>query len=146
MVTQDKTMYIEVYSILGLLGKEYINKIPKSLYSIIETKASNIKELKYKSLKEINKDNIQKQSLAMIALIHSNYWCESKEEKDELNQIFVSNSIKNEREKREKYNPNNLFKESLNEEEKKEEAIVVYKKPLWKRIISKIKNFICGYN
>ncbi len=46
----------------------------------------------------------------MIALLHINYWCESKEEKEELNQIFENNFVKNEREKREKYNSDNIFK------------------------------------
>lgn len=144
MNTQEKTLYVEVYSILELLGKEYINKLPKSLYTMIESNANDIQDLKYKSLKDINKNNVLKKSLAMIALFHTNYWCDSQEEKDELKQIFLDNFINNEKEKREKFNPDNIFKEEFNIAEEKEVEIIIYKEPVpvWKKIINKIKSLI----
>lgn len=146
MNTQEKNIYIEVYNILEILGESYINKLPKSLYSMIERNATDIKNLKYKSLKEINTNNIQKESIAMIALFHTNYWCESQEEKDELKQIFTNNFENNEKEKREKFNPDNIFNKSLNIEEEKEVDIIVYKESFWQKIIRKIKEIICGHN
>jgi len=146
MNTEEKIIYIEVYNILELLGDEYINKIPISLYIMIKSNVTNIKDLKYKSLKDINKNNIQKKSLAMIALLHANYWCESQKEKEELIKIFTDNFIKNEKERRDRFNPDNIFNNNLNIEEKKITEIAVYKEPsLWKKIIGKIKNLIFGY-
>ncbi len=141
---EEKIIYREVYSILKLLGSQYIDKIPKSLYDMIRSNITNTRDLEYKSLKEINKNNIQKKSLAIVALIHISYWCESEKEKEELNQIFMDNFIKNEDEKREKYNPNNIFiKDSKMQVEKEVEDMIVYKEPLWKKIFNKIKGLFC---
>lgn len=137
-------IYTEVYSILELLGKQYINKIPKSLYNMIQSNVIDVNNLKYKSLKEINKNNIHKESLSMIALIHSNYWCESQEEKDNLESIFINNFVKNENEKREKFNPDNIFTTEDCAQETENANIVVYKEPLWKKIINKIKTIFYG--
>ena len=142
MSTQEKTVYIEVYSILKLLGKHYISKLPKSLYIMIENNVKDVKNLKYNSLKDIHKNNIQKKSIAMIALFHINYWCDSEGEKCELKQIFIENLINNEKEKREKFNPDSIFKKDIKKEEKEVTDIIVYKKSLWKRIINKIKEKI----
>lgn len=143
MSTEEKIIYIEVYSVLELLGEEYINRIPESLYTMIKNNVMNSKGLKYKSLKDINKNNIQKKSLAMIALLHTNYWLESQREKDELNKIFADNFIKNEEERRKKFNPDNIFNNNLKIEAKKEVDIIVYKEPsLWKKIIGKIKGLM----
>ena len=68
MDAKEKVVYVEVYNILQLLGKEYINKLPKSLYKMIKDNGTNsvdIKYCKYKSLKEIKKNNISKESLAL---------------------------------------------------------------------------------
>lgn len=139
MNTQEKIVYTEVYNILELLGKEYINRLPKSLYAMIEKNSKNIRNLKYKSLKDINKDNVLKKSIAMIALFHTNYWCDSEEEKEELKQIFSNNFINNEKEKREKFNPDDIFKKRLNEKEEKKTEIIEYKEPsIWRKIFDKI--------
>lgn len=137
-------IYIEVYSILELLGKQYTNKIPKSLYNMIQNNVIDVNNLKYKSLKDINKDNIHKESLSMIALIHSNYWCESQEEKDNLESIFINNFVKNENEKREKFNPDNIFTKEDCIQETENINIIVYKEPLWKKVINKIKKLFYG--
>ena len=142
MDIQEELIYIEVYSILKLLGNQYISKIPKSLYNLIEENVTDINTLKYHSLKEIKKDNIEKKSIAIIALLHINYWCKSKEEKEELNEIFKNNFIKNEKEKREKYNPDNIFKKNDNRKNinnQENSLIEVKKNNFITKLLSKIK-------
>lgn len=108
-------MYIEVYSILNLLGEAYIKALPKSLYQFIEENTEDIKKLKYKSLLEVNKNNTLKKSIAMIALFHLKYWCNTENEKKEIQLLLEKNYQKNEIEKRNKYNPEDIFKkDSIN--------------------------------
>lgn len=109
-----KEIYVEVYNILNLLGQEYINKLPSNLYEMIEKNVIDIEKIKYTSLSEINETNILKDSIAMIALFHYNYWCEFQEEKNELKLLLKNNSINNENKKREKYNPDNIFEKNIN--------------------------------
>lgn len=130
--------YNEVYNILNLLGKEYIRKIPKALYSMIEENAIKEENSKYKSLDEINKSNINKSSIAIIALIHLSYWCESDEEKEEINKILRNNEKKNEIEKREKYNPDNIFKEKIIEIDNANLPVEIKQESLFRKIIEKI--------
>lgn len=144
MNTKEKVVYVEVYNILQLLGKEYINKLPKSLYKMIKDNSASSMEskcCKYESLKDINTNNISKKSIAMIALFHTNYWCDTLTEKEELKKIFLDNFIKNEKEKRERYNPDNIFKKRTRTQQEKVE-LIEYKENIWKRIINKISHII----
>ena len=58
----------------------------------------------------LEKQQIKKEALSMIALFHLNYWCNSQEEKQELRDIFNENEIKYQAELKEKYNQDDLFK------------------------------------
>lgn len=134
--------YVEVYSILNLLGKDYIEKIPKSLYSLIEEKSGKKIDPKYKNLADLNPNNVEKSAISMIALIHLNYWCDTESEKNELKNIFLENQRRNEEEKRKKYNPDNIFKKDENDIEKMKQLVKVEEKESFlTKIIQKIKGF-----
>lgn len=92
----------------------------------------------------LTEQNISKEALSMIALIHLNYWCENEQEKAELNRIFKENAIKNEEERRLKYSPYNIFKNKKEVVHKEEESqnmqMVEYKENVFKRVINFIKS------
>lgn len=141
-------MYSEVYSILNLLGKSYIAKLPKSLFKMIEKEKSSTYNPQYSENQSLNEQNIKRESLSMIALFHLNYWCNSDEEKEQLKKLFKSNEEKHQAEIREKYNLDNLFKK--NKQETIQEAnvnsknltIVEYKESILKKFIDKIKGIL----
>ena len=141
-------MYSEVYSILNLLGSSYITKLPKSLFKMIEEEKSSTYNPQYREDQSLNEQNIKRESLSMIALFHLNYWCNSDEEKEQLKQLFKNNEEKHQAEIREKYNPDNLFKN--NKQETIQEAnvnsnnlaIVEYKESILKKFINKIKSLL----
>ena len=143
MNVQTQEIYSEVYSILNLLGESYIKKLPVSLFNMIKEEKRQDYNPKYDSKINLEQQNIKRETLSMIALFHLNYWCNSDEEKNELKTLFKTNEEKHQAEIREKYNPDNLFKNrSLQQEEStitNEVAMVEYKEPLFKRIINKIK-------
>ncbi len=141
-------MYSEVYSILNLLGNSYITKLPKSLFKMIEEEKSSTYNPQYSEDQSLSEQNIKRESLSMIALFHLNYWCNSDEEKEQLKQLFKDNKEKHQAEIREKYNPDNLFKN--NKQETIQEAnvnsnnlaIVEYKESILKKFINKIKSLL----
>ena len=141
-------MYSEVYSLLNLLGSSYITKLPKSLFKMIEEEKSSTYNLQYSEDQSLSKQNIKRESLSMIALFHLNYWCNSDEEKEQLKQLLKNNEEKHQAEIREKYNPDNLFKN--NKQETIQEAnvnsnnlaIVEYKESILKKFINKIKSLL----
>ena len=141
MNIKTKEIYSEVYQVLNLLGNEYIDKLPKSLFNMLEEKRNINYEPKYTEDLPLNKQNIKKETLSIIALLHLNYWCENENEKNELKQIFKNNEDNYQNELREKYNPDNIFKKHIQENiVKNEVSLVEYKESIFKRLINKIKS------
>lgn len=149
-----KEVYSEVYSVLNLLGNSYIERIPKKLYEMIEREKSSTYNPKFIKEKSLSEQNIKRESLSMIALLHLNYWCDSENEKQELLKLFKDNEEKHQAEIREKYNPDNIFKQNAEITPKQEviaEAPVnnmqlvevkedSWLKKVWKKIISFFSN------
>ena len=138
--------YSEVYGILNMLGENYIKRLPNSLYEMIRDSKSLTYNPQYSKEISLNEQNIKRESLSMIALFHLNYWCNSNEEKEQLKQLFKNNEEKHQAEIREKYNPDNLFKNRKQENTTESQpfindvAIVKYKeKNFLQKIFDKIK-------
>lgn len=141
MNIKTKEIYSEVYQVLNLLGNEYIDKLPKSLFNMLEEKRDINYEPKYTEDIPLNKQNIKNETLSIIALLHLNYWCENVNEKNELNQMLKNNEDRYQDELRKKYDPDNIFKKRVQENIiKKEVALVEYKEPIFRKLINKIKN------
>lgn len=141
MNIKTKEIYSEVYQVLNLLGNEYIDKLPKSLFNMLEEKRNINYEPKYTEDLPLNKQNIKKETLSIIALLHLNYWCENANEKNELNQMFKNNEDRYQDELRKKYDPDNIFKNHIQENIiKNEVSLVEYKESIFKRLINKIKS------
>lgn len=143
MNVQTQEMYSEVYSILNLLGESYIKKLPISLFNMIREEKRQDYNPKYDSKINLEQQNVKRETLSMIALFHLNYWCNSEDEKNKLKTLFKTNEEKYQEEIREKYNPDNLFKKRISQQEENtitnEVSMVEYKEPFFKRIFNKIK-------
>lgn len=141
MNIKTKEIYSEVYQVLNLLGNEYIDKLPNSLFNMLKEKRNISYTPQYIEDIPLNKQNIKKETLAIIALLHLNYWCENEKEKIELKQILKNNEDKYQQELRNKYNPENIFKKHKRENIVEDQvSMIEYKEPLFKRFISKIKS------
>lgn len=141
MNIKTKEIYSEVYQVLNLLGSEYIDKLPNSLLNTLKEKRNINYNPQYIEDIPLNKQNIRKETLAIIALLHLNYWCKNEKEKIELKQILKNNEDRYQQELRNKYNPKNMF--IKNKQEKiveSEVSLIEYNEPLFKRFISKIKS------
>ena len=137
-------VYSEVYQVLNVLGNEYISRLPKSLYNMLEEKRDITYNPQYNMEITLNRQNINKESLNILALMHYNYWCNNQDEKNELQNILKNNEELHEENLRKKYNPEDLFKNKKNNytnvDAVNNTAIVEYKENVFRRIINKIKN------
>ena len=141
MNIKTKEIYSEVYQVLNLLGNEYIDKLPNRLFNLLKEKRNVNYNPQYTEDIPLNKQNIKKESIAIIALIHLNYWCEDEKEKYELKQILKNNENKYQQELRNKYNPEDIFKKNNPENiVENQTSIIEYKEPLYKKFINKIKS------
>ena len=69
MNIKTKEIYSEVYQVLNLLGNEYINKLPNSLLNMLKEKRNINYNPQYIEDIPLNKQNIRKETLAIIALL-----------------------------------------------------------------------------
>ena len=136
--------YAEVDSILDLMDSKYILEIPKQLREMFKNKKSNTYTKTILANKPLQEQNLQKETLEILAVLNYNYWCKDEQKKKELAQLYYDNEIKQEQELREKYNPDNIFKNKRTEnfdiqENNQEVAMTVIEE---KGLLSKIINFI----
>ncbi len=146
MTINRKNSYVEILEILKYMDKIHVDKIPKKLIEFFEENKSNNYNFKYDSAVELDKQNLNDNTLALLAMLNLNYWCESEEHKKELIDRYNDNEQKYQEELREKYNPDNIFKKNNQEKSieknivKEEVAMVEYKESIFKKIINKIKS------
>ena len=115
MDIKTKETYSEVHSVLELLGEDYIRRLPSKMYNMIEEE--RLKEYNPSYSMPIKNENIKKEALAIIAVLHLNYWCETEEEKSRLNNLFENNYTKYQDELRNMYIVNSNEKEKEKEKE-----------------------------
>lgn len=145
MIINRKNSYVEILEILKHIDEIYVDKIPKKLIEFFEENKANNYEFKYDCTVELYKQNLNDNTLALLAMLNLNYWCESKEHRKELISRYNENERKYQEELREKYNPDNIFKKhnqekNIEEDVVKELAMVEYKESIFKKIINKIKS------
>lgn len=136
--------YSEVCTILNMLEDEYKERVPKNVMDFFEEE----RDKEYNPIIDVNipleKQNLKRKTLVLLAILNLNYWCDSEEEKQEILDSFAKNEelkrIK-EKELTENYNINNLFNKIENTENKTEVSLIEYKKQNFiQKIILKIKS------
>jgi len=138
--------YSEINEFLGLLTEEQRNKVPKKLRDFFreERDTNYIKGIRADI--PVNQQNFKEETLAIIALLNLQYWCQDENEKQRLKSIYANNEKVYQEMLQVKFNPDDIFKKrNIPKEEEETEkvssvAMVEYKEPLLKRIIDKIKN------
>lgn len=136
--------YSEVCTILNMLEDEYKERVPKNVMDFFEEE----RDKEYNPIIDVNipleKQNLKRKTLVLLAILNLNYWCDSEEEKQEILDSFAKNEeLKRLKEKEltENYNINNLFNKIENTENKTEVSLIEYKKQNFiQKIILKIKS------
>lgn len=142
--TDDNIMYAELSEILKMMEPEEVNKIPKKLLEVIEKEKSNTYIPNYSSKIELNSQNIKKETLAMLALLYINYWCEDENEKKEYLKLIEENEQKYRQQIREKTDIKYITRTQKIEKNNvpEQELAVVKNKSFIKNVIEKIKSFL----
>ena len=140
--------YSEVDAILEKMDKANVEKIPIKLRKMFKEEKDVEYQNKIDIYNKVQKKELEPKTLTLLAMLYLNYWCENDEEKNSLIKQYAENDRKSEEETREKYNPDNLFK---NKEKNKEQiannstetSLIIVKKEKWyKKIFNFIKKFI----
>lgn len=134
----------ELNEILENMSPELVNKIPKKFIAYLKNIASKTYQFEYDKTKTLKEQNIKPKTKGLLALIYKDFLCDEQEKQEYINHVSkILNDI--EQEKRERYNPDNIFK-THNQEQKIQEniikneiAMVEYRESIIKRFMNKIK-------
>ncbi|MBQ2937484.1 MAG: hypothetical protein IJE05_01150 [Clostridia bacterium] len=135
----------EVIIILNNMPIEYFNKIPTELIKAFEHNKDNDYNFFLDYSKDLKAQNISSFTLAILNNLYRDYWANEEERKEILEKEKYDLNIL-EQEKREKYNPDNIFKKVKKDEYINVEitennintALIEYKESFFTRF----KNFI----
>ena len=137
--------YTEVLEIIKYFPEEEYIKIPVEKIEFYKNNMDKDYNFKINPEIDLSEQSISPEANAIMINLFTDYYA-TEEQKIKIKNILDSNQQKEEQEKRERYNPDNIFK-NRNEENKKEEniiqnevALVEYKESIFRRFINKIKN------
>ena len=128
----------EIKCLLKYFPINYIKKLPTKLLEMIYRNSDEKYNIDVDLKKDLKNQNISKKTKDMLAVLTYNYWSRETERKDIIERLN-ENENNYQEELREKYNPDNIFKNRETKVEALENsvAMVEYKKS----IFSKIKNW-----
>ena len=145
MKSEEKIAYKQVITILDKMEPEYKEKIPKKLVKLFEENSAENYEFHLDLTRPLQEQELNSKTLALLAMLNLNYWCETEEEKQELIKHYTENERKYQEELRKKYNTDNIFQKN-NRENKQEEiteeqvALVEHRESVIRKLINKIKS------
>lgn len=133
--------YVEILEIIKYMEPECVNKIPKGLIEFFERQKDKNYEYHFDEEKDFSEQKISEETGGLLAMLALNYIA-NEENKEKIKEILIKNEEEYQKELREKYNPDNLFKDKQNiEENEPKQIILVEEKPWYKKILNKIKRF-----
>ena len=147
--TATRKAYSEVDEFIELLDDYEKYQIPDKLIEFFKREKD---DKYYKGINPnipVKNQGLMEETLAIIALLNLQYWCDDEDEKERLKKVYAENEEKYFKYMKEKYNPDNIFKkndteefnETINEISNNLPDVTEYKYSVWKKILKKIKKF-----
>lgn len=149
--------YKEIVEILKYVPEESVNKIPKEMRDMFEAEQLKTYNFQIYTEKTFEEQELLEETKAILANIFRDYWA-TDYQKARIIEKENQDREEWERQKREKYNPNDIFKnrntttkdndisqdiqEQLNEEYNKNLPMEVQKQNIFQRLLSFIKKLI----
>ena len=109
----DKKAYSELYAILQMLGKEYIDKIPEKIYKTIESRRDAAYNPVYNDMEEVLEGRVKRKTVSILALLDYNYFSISETDRMYMRYILEENESKYTKENKE-YRIVSTNKENVN--------------------------------
>lgn len=134
----------ETLDILNHMDKSYTDKIPKKFKDFLEKNKSDSYTPHLDHSKKIKEMNLKEKTKDILATIYMNYWCDAEQKENYIKKL-TQNEEKYQEELREKYNPNNIFKNKnqttiqQNQPVQDSIALVENKDSLFTKFIKKLK-------
>lgn len=139
-----KKAYCEVDAILEHMEDIYVTKIPSELRQLFKEQKNDeyIPQIDWNI--PLNEQNLMRKTIAILAMLNLDYWCEDEEERQQLRQLYKNNDKVLE-DSVEKYGVESLFKQPEIKEDKvsdtRTELVEVKQESFIKKILRKISTW-----
>lgn len=149
---KTRRAYAELDEFIEMLDDSDKNKIPSKVREFFkqEKDKNYIKHINRNI--PIDKQNLEEDTLALIALLYLRYMCNDENEKARLEKIYEENEKAYIEKNKEKYEPEEVLKrkneniENVTKEKtnakKESKALIKHKESIFRRIIKKLQIFI----
>ena len=137
----SKDTYEELYEILGLMDKATVMKVPIEILNTIKEQRNSNYQTRIDKNDIFNENNVKKETMDLLCYLDYHY-CMDKSKKDEVDKIRLQMIKEYEDKKREKYNPNAIFKKDEKIEQIVENSNNTSLIERTDSIFIKLKNFI----
>ena len=136
----------EVLAIIDYMEPNEKKQISSKFMDFLNKRAINSYKIELDFSKPISETKLSKETKSLLAIIYRQFLC-NEEEKREFNKILKENEEKFQKEIKEKYNPNDIFKnkrqvESTEEVENNCVSMLEYKESIFKKVMKKIKKML----
>lgn len=134
--------YTELLEVLKHVSSSSLNKIPKENLEMYNQNKDKNYKYEYNSKLEFEQQQMSRLTRILIANIYIQYWA-SEEERNRIKQMDKNELDQMEIEKRNMYNPDDLFSNRKKENKiEKESLAIINKKNIIERIVEKIKQIL----
>ena len=140
---------VEVLDILDNTNKSDVAKIPTSFIKFLVDNASEDYRVNLDHSKLISEMNLKEKTKEILGVIYIN-WKKKKKDKENYTKQIKELEVKRQEEIKEKYNPNKIFENKVQEYtnatkvdtvQNEAVAMIEYKESIFKKIWNKILNF-----
>lgn len=142
--------YKEIIEILKYIPEESVNKIPREMIEMFKTKQLVTYDFKIDTEKTFEEQELLEETKAILANIFRDYWA-TDYQKAKIIEKENQDREECERQKRERYNPNEIFKnkqqdinvqKNLNENYNSKLPIEVQKQNIFQKLLGFIKKLL----
>ena len=141
----NSEVYVDISIIIKMMPEEMRNKLSKKFIEFIENNKSTNYNSNINPEIPLKEQELRQETKEMLGIIYRDYMC-SKEERARLIREEKIELEHIEKEKRKKYDPNNIFKRNNRNLEEKEKPdlkgcnVIKYREPFIKRMLNKLKS------
>ena len=145
---------VEVLDILDHTSEYKVNLIPTKFINYLKENAAKDYVARLDYSKPINEMNVKIETMGILGTICRNWWW-NKEEKQEYARLVREKEIRHQEELREKYNPDDIFKnrnhqsfqsKNIEETSNSPHQIVEYKENIFSKLLKFIKKIFGKVN
>ena len=136
--------YKEVLEILKYIPIDEYNKIPEDIIQNMKKKQDNQYQYEVTNLENFKEQPMLRETDAILSVLYRDYWA-TTEERKKIREKEKSEIEVLEIEKRQKYNPDDLFKKQIsldNRNTAKDLSITEVKESVFNKLKNKIKKFL----